>query len=135
MSNQVSGKYFKAKAKVSISHMDESDLYLISWSDDTFTTTNFEDGEAYTREYWNSYGITEKDVEFIEINEPKPKPSHGINKIAHRLVQFKPVFKDEDIESIEKFIEETLSHNINNIEVELRRSAEEDLGRIISKFA
>ena len=27
MRNQVSEKYFKAKAKVSISHMDESDLY------------------------------------------------------------------------------------------------------------
>lgn len=126
MRNQVSEKYFKAKAKVSISHMDESDLYLISWSDGTFTTTNFEDAEAYTMDYWNSYGITEKDVEFIEINEPKP--SHRVNKIAHRLVQFKPIFKDEDVESIEKFIEDILTLYADNIEVEVKRFAEERLG-------
>ena len=127
MRNQVSEKYFKAKAKVSISHMDESDLYLISWSDGTFTTTNFEDGEAYTMDYWNSYGITEKDVEFIEIND-EPNPSHRVNKIAHRLVQFKPIFKDEDVESIEKFIEDILTLYADNMEVEAKRFAEERLG-------
>lgn len=104
-------KIYKARIKTDI-NVSTYDGYLIHWSDNEFTLTNHDDGDAYTKEFWNSVGINDEYAYFESIEDNEELFTNDRHKsLASMIVGLHHFIKEGDLDKIDSVIADVLKRN------------------------